>query len=55
LYDVSGRAVRALYRGAAGAAPTSLTLETANLAPGLYMVGAEVAGKRVSGRIVVLR
>lgn len=55
LYDVSGRAVRSLYRGAASAAPTSLTLETANLAPGLYMVGAEVAGRRVSGRIVVLR
>ena len=54
LYDVSGRAVRALFRGTASAVPTSLTLDTAGLAPGLYLVGAEVAGQRLSGRIVVL-
>ena len=55
LYDVSGRAVRELFRGEAGETPSDLALETGTLAPGLYLVGAEVAGRRIAGRVVVLR
>lgn len=55
LYDVSGRQVRLLWSGAAKGATQSLSLDTGALPPGLYLIGAEAGGRRVSRRMVVLR
>jgi hypothetical protein len=55
LYDVSGRQVRLLWSGVAKAGTQALSLDTATLPPGLYLVGAEAGGRRVSKRMVVLR
>ncbi|MBK7367517.1 MAG: T9SS type A sorting domain-containing protein [Candidatus Eisenbacteria bacterium] len=55
LFDVSGRQVRLLWSGVARAATETLSLDTATLPPGLYLIGAEAGGRRVSKRMVVLR
>ena len=55
LYDVSGRQVRLLWSGVAKTAAQSLSLDTGTLPPGLFLIGAEAGGRRVSRRMVVLR
>ncbi|MBI5168775.1 MAG: hypothetical protein HZA61_04730 [Candidatus Eisenbacteria bacterium] len=55
LYDVSGRQVRLLWSGAPKGATQALTLDSGTLPPGLYLIGAEAGGHRVSRRLVVLR
>lgn len=55
LFDVSGRQVRLLWSGVARTGTETLSLDTATLPPGLYLIGAEAGGRRVSRRMVVLR
>lgn len=55
LYDIGGRQMRSLFSGTVSGGTHTLSLDTAALPPGLYVVSAEAGGRRVTRRMVVLR